>query len=252
MFAGGGMELADQLLKDKAEPNPYLLVSDAQTGEPDLEGLSCRWEPLQASRGKMLTMMVKAIADTPIKERALLSQIIASIDDTLDGSARKAAPVNDKSLHFRWPPRGMQLEARMAGSDKPYWRVLLQIAFTSLVQLWCERFAKKAGDYDAVKYGSELRSNTDFRKFDGILRMVLDVNEDQIATIENYLVESLAKGNLIYGLHIADTALMTCMVFSLEKSEHVHFVDGSNGGFAMAAIDFKERMISLKTAKISS
>ena len=35
---------------------------------------------------------------------------------------------------------------------------------------------------------------------------------------------------------------MTCVVFSLEQSEHVHFVDGSDGGFAMAAQGFKSRL----------
>jgi hypothetical protein len=35
---------------------------------------------------------------------------------------------------------------------------------------------------------------------------------------------------------------MTCLVFSLEQSQHLHFVDGSNGGFARAAQDFKSRL----------
>jgi len=250
MFAGGGMELADELLKDKSPKNPFLLKNQPSTGEPDLEGLSCRWEPLQASQGKMLTMMIKATAKESKKERAQLSEIIASIDSALGGSAAKAAPASKKSMHFRWPPRGLQLEARMGSNNKPYWRRAARIAFTSLVQLWCEKFKKKAGDYDAVKYGNELRSNTDFRKFDGILRMVLDINDTQLAKIETYLASAMEKDQLIYGLHIADTALMTCMVFSLKQSEHIHFVDGSNGGFAMAAIDFKQRIKKLKTQEL--
>ena len=35
---------------------------------------------------------------------------------------------------------------------------------------------------------------------------------------------------------------MTCLVFDLERSEHVHFVDGAAGGFAMAAIGLKARL----------
>ncbi|MBZ0215664.1 MAG: DUF3095 domain-containing protein, partial [Fimbriimonadaceae bacterium] len=46
---------------------------------------------------------------------------------------------------------------------------------------------------------------------------------------------------LIYGLHVADSALMTCLVFNFEQSQHVHFIDAANGGFASAAIDFKTR-----------
>ena len=35
---------------------------------------------------------------------------------------------------------------------------------------------------------------------------------------------------------------MTCLLFSLEDSEHVHFIDGSDGGFAMAAVGLKEQL----------
>lgn len=41
---------------------------------------------------------------------------------------------------------------------------------------------------------------------------------------------------------MADTALMTCLVFNLRKSEHVHFVDGGDGGFAIAAKQLKTQL----------
>jgi hypothetical protein len=34
--------------------------------------------------------------------------------------------------------------------------------------------------------------------------------------------------------------MITCLVFQYEK-EHVHFVDGADGGYANAARDLKER-----------
>ena len=41
---------------------------------------------------------------------------------------------------------------------------------------------------------------------------------------------------------VPDTALMTCLVFNLEKSEHVHFIDGGDGGFAIAAKQLKAQL----------
>jgi hypothetical protein len=242
MFAGGGMELADQLLKDPSPDNPYLLEVTPQTGAPDLEGLSCRWQPLTASKGKMLTMMIKASAEDPEKERDRLATIIKSIEQVLGTTSAASAPANEKSMHFGWPPAGLAMEARATAGTKGYWRTYIRALFTSLVQWFCEKLDKKAGDYDGAKYRNELRSNTDFRKFDGILRMVLDVTDKQVQELENWLAQEHRAGNLVYGTHVADTALMTCLVFSLEQSEHVHFIDGSDGGFAMAAIDFKSRL----------
>ncbi|MBN34397.1 MAG: hypothetical protein CMM46_06400 [Rhodospirillaceae bacterium] len=110
-----------------------------------------------------------------------------------------------------------------------------------MVQALCERFDRKAGDYDAPKHRAELRTNTDFRKFDDVLRTVLDVTAEQAEAVDAYLEPDYQQGHLIYGVHTTGAALMACLVFSLEQSEHVHFIDGSDGGFAMAAVGFKER-----------
>ena len=58
MFTGGGVDLADSLLKNSPPGSPYLLEAQAGIGEPDLQGLSCRWEPLNPRNGCMMTIMV--------------------------------------------------------------------------------------------------------------------------------------------------------------------------------------------------
>ena len=35
---------------------------------------------------------------------------------------------------------------------------------------------------------------------------------------------------------------MTCLVFDLTSAEHVHFIDGADGGFALAARQLKEQI----------
>lgn len=59
MFAGGGAERADAIMKTAAPGDPVLLSPSAQAERPDLEGLSCRWEPLAAARGQMIALMVQ-------------------------------------------------------------------------------------------------------------------------------------------------------------------------------------------------
>ena len=74
--------------------------------------------------------------------------------------------------------------------------------------------------------------------------MLLDCTEEQIVRIERYLEGLRAQGRIAYGLHRADRALMTCLVFSLEESRHVHFVDGAEGGYALAALQLKAQLRS--------
>ena len=242
MFAGGGIELSDSLLKSTAPDNRYLLQADSDLGKPDLQGLSCRWEPLTPRSGRMMTLMVQGTKSDPAAEGALLSGVVQKISDILGHRLQESAPASDHSMKYRWPPRGLRLEARASAGRQSFLRRYFAVLVSSLIQFWCERFDRQAGSYNAPVYRDELRSNTDFRKYDGILRMVLDVSESQAGSIERYLEHEHDAGRLIYGIQLADTALMTCLVFSLEGSEHVHFIDGSDGGFAIAAKGFKARL----------
>lgn len=42
---------------------------------------------------------------------------------------------------------------------------------------------------------------------------------------------------------------MTCLVFSLSRGEHVHFVNGSEGGFTMAAAQLKAQLQEAASGK---
>lgn len=249
MFGGEGLEMADTLLKDPDPANPFLLNPDENTGPPDLEGLSCRWEPLQTHRGKMLTMMIKPLAKGKTSENARLAEITQSLERHLGHSPSEAAPANDRTMRFRWPPRGLMIEVRAAAAKGKFIPALLHALMTSTFQWACEKFKIKVGDYDGASYRYELQTNTDYRKYDGVLRLVLDVSDEQHERLSTWLEQEHAKGHLIYGLHTTDAALMTCLLFSLEQSEHIHFIDGSNGGFAMAAVGYKQQLKALEGNK---
>jgi hypothetical protein len=190
----------------------------------------------------MITIMVQSTDDDPEHAGVVLSEVVQKIADILGHQVKESAPANSHSLRFRWPPRGLRIEALATAGGRGFWRRYAAVLCSSLIQWWCERFDRRAGPYDAPAYRDELRANTDFQKYDGILRMVLDVSERQAARIEHRLQQEHDEGRIVYGVHLADTALMTCLVFSLEQGEHVHFIDGSNGGFAKASQGFKSRL----------
>ncbi len=249
MFTGGGMEMADTLLKAEPPDPRYVSVAPDDPPEPDLEGLSCRWEPLVPRGGTILTLMVRGVKPDANAESAVLQETVATFRDILGENPREAAPANEHSMRFRWPPRGLGLEARATAAGRGFARRYLEVWVQSFLQWICERFDVKMGEYDAPVYREELRSNTDFRKYDDTLRMVLDVTPDQADAIEQHLEAEYAAGRLLYGTHRADAALMTCLVFSIAQGEHVHFIDGADGGFARAATGFKKRSAAMQAAE---
>ncbi len=250
LFSGDGLELADTLVKDSAPDNPFAIPIPASPPAPDLEGLSCRWEPLRAARGVSLTLMLRAMqAGNAAQEAALRSTLTAIRGILRDNPAANAAPARAETMRFRWPPRNLWMEARATTERGSIVRRFLRIFKESIFQAIAERFDLKLGPYNAPAYRAELRANTDFRKYDGLLRLVLDVSPDQADAIEGYLAAEHTAGRLVYGTHRADAALMTCLVFSLEQSQHIHFIDGDDGGFALAAQQFKQQLAAQATQK---
>jgi hypothetical protein len=242
MFAGGGVRLADALIKADDADGRYQIPIPHNDPAPDLEGLSCRWEPLQSSQGAMLTMLVQAQGQDDAEKAAIYSEVIDGVAKTLETDPSGASPVNAENMIFRWPSPGLKKEAKLLVGRPKRKRKLIWLYVTSFIQFVLETFNLSAGGYDAPAYREELRASSDFRRFDDMLRMILDCPVDIASRIEAFFSELREQGKIVYGLHRSDQALMTCVVFSLAKGEHIHFVDGSDGGYTMAAIQLKAQL----------
>lgn len=246
MFSGGGLAFADEWLK-RAKPNDPILIEPAKATDelPVLEGLSCRWQPLQSQHGMILTIITSATEPSLTEERAHFQRVSEALTGILGAPFELSAPVTDHTLRFKWPPAGLRLESRATRGRKSFLRREFEILLQSFIQGVIEFFDGHVGYYDARKYREEIRHNTDFQKYDGMLRLVLDVTVEQAAQIDSYLHSEFVAGKLHYGVHMSGQALMTCVVFSLEESRHIHFIDGADGGFTLAAMNLKRQLAGL-------
>jgi hypothetical protein len=97
--------------------------------------------------------------------------------------------------------------------------------------------------FDKDKYAQAMKSHSDFRKFDDILRMVIDCTADEVHKITQFLELQYSENRIYYGTHESDDCLMTCYVNGLNDGEHIHFIDGGNGGYALAAKQYKAQIV---------
>ena len=94
-------------------------------------------------------------------------------------------------------------------------------------------------------YQDRLVETSDYKKFDDMLRMVLSGSEQQRQQLQQRLAQLYAKGNIVYGLHVSDRALMTCLVMD-RFGQQVHFLDGADGGYTRAATMMKQQLMRFR------
>jgi hypothetical protein len=231
MFSGGGLGWAEAAMK-----RGEFAVEVASPGtQPDLSGLSCRFEEMPAVRGLILSVLVLPAPGADASAfRRLIEQIVALVERSPDSGR----PVPSGGPPLRWPPAGLDLEARAQRGGSLLKRRASVLAYTLFAYL-IMRFGISVGGFVPKIYVQQVVENSDFRKFDDGLRMVLDCTPELERSLSERLAAAASAGIARYGLHRQDAAMMTCFTPSTLRSDHVHFIDGARGGYASAAVALK-------------
>ncbi len=226
MFDGGGMAWAGNQLKCGA------IGFDADHGgaDPDLTGLSCQWGSIPAERGKIVSLIVKhGEAATPRQFAGIAAKVIELLE-----SSKSFNPVPARGPEARIRRQSLWLQFRVpAGFVRPL-RVPAVVGMA--VFAWALfRTGLRLGRFDPARYRREIASNTDYRKFEDGLLITADCPLPTIDRLRALLESATQRGTVRFGMHLQDEALMTCVAPSVTASDHIHFVDGAGGGYALAA-----------------
>src|SRR6195256_2065862 len=231
MFSGGGLGWAEAAMK-----RGEFAVPAAPPGtQPDLTGLSCRFEEIPSVRGLILSVLVVPARNAdPLAFRNLIEDLIALVERSPDAGR----PVPPGGPPLRWPPAGVEYEARAQRGGTLFKRRTAVLAHTLFAYL-VMRFGISVGGFVPKTYVQQVVENSDFRKYDDGLRMILDCTPELENALTQRLVRAASAGVVRYGLHRQDAAMMTCFTPSALRSDHVHFIDGARGGYASAATALK-------------
>jgi Protein of unknown function (DUF3095) len=231
MFSGGGLAFADAAMK-----RGEFAVSPAPPGsQPDLTGLSCRFEEIPAARGLILSVLVLPSSRA---DPAAFRKVIEDIIGLVERSPEAARPVPTGGPPLRWPPAGLDYEARAWRGGSLARRRVAVLGYTLFAYL-IMRFGIKVGGFVPEVYLQQVVENSDFRKYDDGLRMILDCSAELESALQQRLEAAAANRIVRYGLHRQDAAMMTCFTPSALRADHVHFIDGARGGYASAATALK-------------
>lgn len=237
MFTGGGSSWAETEMK----AGRYAIPPSATGARPDLSGLSCRWNPIEAKRGEIVSIIAVPVDGG---NNAAFQRLVADIVEISGEQERGGHPVPVNGPELGFSRQGIEDETRaMAPPGKrmmPKLTIMAQIALT-----WgLTKLGLSLGRFDPVVYRRDVSENTDFRKFDDGLKMTVDIDAESYARIETKLAEAEKANVCRFGLHRQSSALMTCIVATPLQRDHIHFVDGAAGGYAMAAANLKAKVVA--------
>ena len=232
MFSGGGLVWAEAAMKQ----GRFAVPPAAPGTRPDLSGLSCRWDDIPAAHGLILSLVVAPVTHGDPAFRVLIQELLADLED----SSEVARPVPDEAPGVSWPPPGVDLEARASRhAGESFFLRRQKVLLGTLLAYVIMKLGVRLGEFDPARYRREVVENSDFRKFDESLRMTLDCTPGAADRIETRLSAARTANIARFGLHRQPAAIMTCIVPSIFESNHVHFVDGAAGGYALAAKQLK-------------
>ena len=103
------------------------------------------------------------------------------------------------------------------------------------------RYNLKINNLRGLDYLTQLISNADTLNIDGRINTIISGKMDKRIQFLEYLSIQEKEGNLIYGYHINSESIMTCYIEN-RKEKHIHFVDGSDGGYTEASKEFKLKL----------
>ncbi len=247
VFSGGGLQFAEECIKDPSTGAPFRLeVGDAEP-EADFSGLECRWQNVPSSRGEIVTLIVQAVGNDEGSKNNTYREVIRTIGEVY-GTDAMCRPVREQDLSMTLDEKQLAGESNVRSYRKGtlyrlwYW---FKIRYAVITGWFLMKMKTATKNVQWGNYKKEVAANTDYKKFDDKLRQVLSGTEQQRQQLTAILERKFQRNELAYGIHASQTALVTCLIFNYNGA-HVHLVDSDNGGYAVAAIQMKNQLKHLK------
>lgn len=236
VFWGSGITWVE----DHVKANDLLATVVPQVA--DLSGLECRWSQVPSNRDEIVAYIIQANGANDIENVSIYNECFDRIGE-IYGSERDFHPVDLEGLNLTFKPELLRVEWRLRTHGMSWWgkfRYAASMLFLQIAGRYLMANNKRTDETDWSEYKPDFIRHVDYRKFGDALRFVATGTIDQRMQLYAYLETQFRAKRLIYGLHPSFAAILTCYVKSYQRN-HVHFVDGSDGGYAKASQELKNR-----------
>jgi hypothetical protein len=232
VILGEGLSFAEKLIKGE----DYLLnIPFFEKKNLDLSGMQCRWDKIKPPENNNEVVSLLVIAREETKQAEVFSIVIGKLDH-IYGHTEKRNPISVSKLKLKVTLKkiGEEMKVKL-GAYRPI-QIFKSWFTTMLGSLY---FRTKHGK----KYLIQLVDFSDTLVIDGKINTVISGTTQQRELLENDLNQMEFNKQIYYGIFVSKESIMSCYVRSMEDN-HVHFVDGANGGYTKAAGILKTKLVT--------
>lgn len=231
IFWGDGFDYAESLVKGM--DGCYLLPENhIPIHKASYSGFVCPFLDVKSDKGIILSLILKKSTNSPDFENVVnefldflgneMDYYPITFDNIVPGKTRSELSVMTTIF------------ARTNKGIKNYiWGTLIMV-FSRIKNLFINKERKT--------WKKVVPFFSDHRKFDGSLKMVVNCTQEEALSLKNWLEKKEKNGELYYGIHESDSILITCLFTGTNDERELHLVDGSNGGYTLAAKVLKEKL----------
>lgn len=239
-FIGGGLDFAESIVKHPVEGASFS-VGEYPGAKADYSGFECRWDEVASAKEEILSLLVKPVSQNELEIVRVFTTVFSLIE-SIYGSNPDDNPIAISKMKTTLNPKKLSVEGRILGfnsdNKKP---VTARVWFKSFVGRIWDFFNTTSWDVTWKGYKKIVWQNSDYRKIDDMFRMILSGTQEQRKKLISELEKMRLLESINYGFHISETALITCLIFE-RTVHHSHLIDGSHGGYALAAKMLKQQL----------
>lgn len=228
---GEGLLYAERVIKGENYDHALDLSDE---GELDLSGMECRWNKVKPSTNTKEVVCLLVVFRKKADSLSICKKVVDALDQTY-GSRDDRNPISVQGLKLNSSLKKIGAEVK-AKWGRRNWRDLLEAI---LVTFYGQLFYF-SGD-NGKHYIKRLVELSDTLVLDGRINTVISGTTNQRSALTQALDAMEQAGEILYGLQVCRESIMSCYVRD-RNDEHIHFVDGSDGGYTLAAKQLKAKI----------
>ena len=231
---GNGIKFAENYIKQSFEKADTIKDKNIAL---NLEGMECRWDEIYPNEPQKKVICLLVNCEDEKKQAEIYGTIMNEIN-YIFGDLDNRNPITTLKLKLNTTLEKIRKEMYVKVGKNQSKYLINNWLITVFGKYYFKFF--KAGKL----YIYRVSQLSDTIMLDGSINTVISGNDKQIKRLQIFLDDLESKKKIIYGLHTTHASIMSCYIEDREE-KHIHFVDGTEGGYTSAAIMFKNKVNQL-------